>query len=467
MTLPSTESLHQRGCELMTQGDSTGAKVHFLAVLSREPAYLPAMVNLGVIASNENNLLTAKAYFEKTLKMTPNDPSQWMNLGNVLMRLDRTKEAENALRRTVEMAPDSVPGWYNLALLLYRMRRFDEGLDCIDRLEALGHSTKRVLEDRAHFLLGKGDLKKGLELYENRWYQLLHLEPWDFRIPEWKGEDLADSHIMVHHEQGFGDTLMVLRFIPILAKRAKFVTLCIPPGLILLCEAQEWERVRVISSDNMTRDLVAEVDFQSPLWSMVRHMEVESGEIDPRAFLTAPKITTPNTVDPRMINVGICWASGKRNTVLDQRRRVSNLEDWLVLSEISPHIQLHNLWKDGEAQADIDRLDVSGLVRNCVDDLHNFADTAAFVSKLDFVITVDTAIVHLAGALGKPTIMLSQHSPCWRWWDIKNGTAKPWYETVEIVLQTNPPSWTEPLEMAQQKLITWLESQKTDSRKAA
>jgi hypothetical protein len=143
------------------------------------------------------------------------------------------------------------------------------------------------------------------------------------------------------------------------------------------------------------------------------------------------------------------------------------LEDWLVLSEISPHIQLHNLWKDGEAQWDIDRLDASGLICNCVDSLNNFADTAAFVSKLDFVISVDTAIIHLAGALGKPTVMLSQAAPCWRWWDIENGTAKPWYETVEIALQTNPPSWKEPIEVAKQKLVDWLMSRKQELREAA
>lgn len=467
MTLPSTESLHQKGCELMLQGDSGGAKVHFLAVLLREPTYFPSLSNLGTILANENNLLAAKVYFERTLKIAPNDPSQWMNLGNVLMRLDQVERAEVMLRKSIELAPDSVPGWYNLALLLYRTRRFDEGLECIDRLEALGHSTHRVVEDRAHFLLGKGDLKRGLELYENRWHQLLHLEPWDFRIPEWKGEDLYRSHIMVHHEQGFGDTLMVARFVRELTIKTHFVTFCVPPALVPLFEAQEWNRVRVISSDNMTRDLVEGVDFQSPLWSMVRHMNVVSTNISSRPFLKAPKITTPNTVDPRMINVGICWASGKRNTELDWRRRVSNLEDWLVLSEVSPHIQLHNLWKDGEAQFDIDRLDVSGLIRNCVDDLNNFADTAAFIEKLDFVITVDTAIVHLAGAMGKPTVMLSQNSPCWRWWDIENGTAKPWYETVEIVLQTNPPSWKEPLAMAQQKLVDWLVSRKSELKRAA
>lgn len=467
MTLPSTESLHRRGCELMSQGDNGGAKVHFLAVLLREPMYLPALTNLGVVASNENNLLAAKAYFEKTLKIAPNDPSQWMNLGNTLLRLDQTERAEEVLRHSVKLAPDSISGWYNLALVLYHTRRFDEGLECLDRLEALGHSTKRTIEDRAHFLLGKGELQKGLELYENRWAQLLHLEPWDFRIPEWKGEDLIDSHIMVHHEQGFGDTIMVLRFIPQLAEISKFVTLCVPPALVSLCEAQEWKKVRVISSDNMTREMVEGVDLQSPLWSMVRWMGIEVESIDPRPFLRAPKITTPPAVDPRMINVGICWASGKRNSQLDWRRRVSQLEDWLVLSEVSPFIQLHNLWKDGEAQADIDRLDVGGLVKNCVDSLGNFADTAAFVEKLDVVISVDTAIVHLAGAMGKPTIMLSQHTPCWRWWEVEHGSGAPWYETVEIVLQTNPPSWKEPIEMAKQKLIGWLTSQRDQIKNAA
>jgi hypothetical protein len=127
-----------------------------------------------------------------------------------------------------------------------------------------------------------------------------------------------------------------------------------------------------------------------------------------------------------MFNVGICWFSGRRGNYMDWRRRISSLEDWLPLSEV-PNVQLWSLTPGDEAQSRDHSARAEALVLDDVTKFANFAETASFISKLDLVISVDTAVAHLAAATGKPTWMLSQFTPCWRWWGLEDGTGEPWY----------------------------------------
>ena len=117
------------------------------------------------------------------------------------------------------------------------------------------------------------------------------------------------------------------------------------------------------------------------------------------------------------------------------------MKNWLQLFDV-PGVVLHSL-QAGPDELDIERLNASALIENPISNFNDWADTAAFVSKLDLVISVDTAVAHLSAALGKPTWMLAQHMHCWRWWDIANGTGAPWYNSMRILRQRDPNSWME------------------------
>jgi hypothetical protein len=298
-------------------------------------------------------------------------------------------------------------------------------------------------------------LPTALEHYEERWNSLLHQEPWDFHLKEWTGESLTDKTILIHHEQGFGDTIMTARFVSDFAQKYDCrVVFAVPAALVELFESQDWPGVEVVAIEGLDNP---QVDYHSPLWSMVRWRGIQKSDITGEKYLTAPKIVTPSTIDSRMINIGICWASGKRNSPMDVRRRISPLKDWLCLSE-HPMVQLHNLWKDGDAQVEIDSLGAGPIVRNDVDNLHSFAQTGAYLKKFDLVIGVDTAIIHLAGALGIQTYMVSHLANCWRWWDIKAGLGTPWYDSVAIVHQRDQSNWTEPLLEVRNKVFPWIDA---------
>lgn len=443
--MTSADSIHQTGANLQLNGDEEGARLHYLAALTLDPFYVPSMANLAAILSNNNQLNAAAALLQQVVGLVPHDGIQWSNLGNVLMRLERYEESEFALSRAAERVPDNIGLWHNWVLLCHRTGRQDEALYFMDYLTGLGGETLTTRNDKAHLLLAKGDLKNGLIEYEARWHTLMHLEPWDFHIPEWEGQDLAGKNILFHAEQGFGDTIMTARFADSLAIIGAAVTLGLPKSLCRLFEHQPMA-YDVIDIAEMTEADARRFDFHSPMYSAMRHLGVDKDEISGRPYLKAPALTSPPIPrGPGIKNVGICWASGKRGTQMDWRRRVSDLKLWLRLAEV-PGVVLWSLIPEQFARDEISALGAEGVVRDPTRYFEDFADTAVFIDKLDLVITVDTAVAHLAAAMGKQTWMLSQFTPCWRWWDLKNHTGKPWYDSMTILTQDQPNAWEAQIE---------------------
>jgi len=437
------DDLNRLGAEFRLNGDGEAARLHYLAALEAAPGHLPALANLASVLADDNKLDAAFAIYQLLVQQAPHDPGLWNDFGNVATRLHRYPEAIAALDRAAQLAPESVAVWHNRALAAHRMGDAEKALEYIDRVIALGNASHAVLNDKAHILLKSGrDLPKALEFYEARWHIMPHLPPWDFHIPEWQGEDLGGKTILIHGEQGYGDTIMTARFVRNLQIAGAAPTFGIPKALCRLFE--ESFEVPCISIDSMdSEDLTGRFDFHSPLYSVMRWLEMDWELISSRPYLKPPQLVVPPVFGGAM-NVGICWASGKRGGEMDWRRRHAPLDLWLRLASI-PNIQLWSLQKDFAAE-EIRELGVETLVRDRTATLGDWADTAAFVAKLDLVITVDTAIAHLAGALGKPVWMLSQYDNCWRWRDIRNGTGQPWYQSMCIYSQGIPGDWKGQLE---------------------
>lgn len=442
--VPTANELNNSGLEFMLRGQNDLAQFHFNAALRIDPFFVPALANSVVALGRMEKLLGATAYAKRILSILPSDGGQWCNLSNLLLRLGRHEEAEEAAAKSCELSPENPSVWRNSAIIAYQMGKWLEATEYLEQVLALGQRNPEVLNDLAHVYLARGHLAKALELYENRWERLVHLKVWDFYIPEWQGESLDGKRILLHGEQGMGDTIMTARFFKDLQKLGAKVTIGVPnEELVSLFEHQNWN-CNVIHIESMPENSAKLYDFHSPMCSAMRHLKIDLGRIDPSPYMLAPEIIT-KPIKPGFFNVGICWGSGKRNNELDWRRRYAPLEYWLDLASI-PGVYLWSLQK-GEDANDIQRLDVEGLVDDSfIRPVSDWAETAAFISKLDLVISVDTAVVHLAGALGKPCWMLAQHTPCWRWWDIENGTGKPWYNSVGIFKQHKYEDWKSQLE---------------------
>lgn len=429
----SAQDLALRGIELQLQGDMEGAKIHFLAALDLDPRMVPALMNLSQIASEANQLRSAEVWVKRALSIASFDADNWAALGNLMTRMDRYDEANTAIERALNLAPEKVSIWHNAGLLRMRQRLYEDAVVCFEKVKALGSDPIGRRNDLAHALLSQGNLDEGLRYYEARWGQLPHLTPWDYHVPEWQGEDLKDKVILVHAEQGHGDTIMTLRFVPDLIKMARRVVVSVPRDMAALVTHMGFD---VLAIEDISEDAMLGFDYHTPMMSMMRWLKIQVSSISPEPYI---KIKAGHA-SPRSGRVGICWASGRRNTDHDTRGRYTDLLDWLPLAQL-PGVQLVSLQKGADSE-DIQRLHLEGLIDDGpIAGAKNFLDTAEVISTLDVVVSVDTAVVHLAGAMGKPVIMLAQYSNCWRWWNIEQGLGTPWYSDVMIVRQPEPRVW--------------------------
>lgn len=435
--------LNRLGAELVQKGDIEGAKWHFKTAYQLDPNFLPPLANLAIQYSAENHLQVSASILRRIAAFCPDDVNILNSLGNILTRLEYFDEAETVLQRCVKLGGEDPGVWQNLALWAHRSGRHKLAVEYIERVEALGHRSPVVANDKAHFLLAAGEsLQTALGLYEARWGvgTLPHLAPWDYHVPEWKGEPLKGASILFHGEQGYGDSIMTARF----ARRlkdlgAEDVVIGLPRPLCRLFALNGFE---VLALEDVDARAMARFDYHSPMYSAMLHMGIEWGDIDPRPYLQPPAVSVPPVYDGAF-NVGICWASGKRGSVMDWRRRYAPLEHWLPLTEI-PRVHVWSLMK-GPEERDIVDLNAEVLIIDDTRRLDDWAATAAYVAQLDLVITVDTAVAHLAGAMGVPVWMISQSQPCWRWREIDQGSGRPWYNCMRVFRQPNPFDWKTPL----------------------
>lgn len=453
LSLASPASYHPRAIELNVQGaeyhdrgDLEAAMFHYRAAYRLDPNFLPPLANMGIVLSGQNQLASAASIFQRLVALCPRDPKMWNCLGVVLIRLERYQEADEALDRAAELDPDTPAVWQNRALSAYWSGRFERALECIDRSQALGGDPAICGNDRAHFLFARGSsLVEALEQYEGRWGLgaglLPKLRPWEVAdecgVPEWKGEDLTGRRILLHYEQGFGDTIMTLRFERQLRARGASVALGVHSSMV------RWMRhndLDAIDSDQISAEAMKSFDFHSPMYSAMRWLGVEWNSIDPEAYLRPGRVSVP-PVYGNIFNVGICWASGKRGTELDWRARHSPLDAWLPLCEI-PGVCVYSLMF-GPEREEIETLGAHALIVDDTVHLDDFAASSAYITQLDLVICVDTAVAHVAGALGKPVWMISQSQPCWRW--RTPGTGLPWYSSMRTWVQPQVGDWRTPL----------------------
>lgn len=433
--------------ELLTQADTLRADGRYdesharlLRAVAIDPDHLYAMAALRDSLLRRRHYDAALVYARRLVTAAPNDGVQWHQLASVLMSMDRLAEANSAVDRALQLAPESPVHWHQAAILAHRMNDSTEALRLAGEALSLDPYGKSLKHDRAHMLLAAGgDLVTAFEEYEVRWETQLHLRPWDIHVPEWKGEPLAGKRILLHSEQGLGDAIMLARLARDLVElNSALVGLALPRELTRLFATQGWPQVQVVDLATVEGD---GWDYQTPMFSAFRHL---SGwdHLNPAPYITVvPPIVIPPM--PEGFRVGVCWSSGRWN--LDTGlRRIAPLEALLPLAEI-PGVRLISLQK-GDGTADIPRLGAEALLCDPMPACDDFAATAAVVAKLDAVVTVDTAMLHLAAAMGVPTFMLVQYTRCWRWWELPSG--RPWYGCITAAKCESPGDWSVPIEAA-------------------
>lgn len=390
--------------------------------------------NLGVALREGKQLAVAEACYRRALEVAPDDTAAMGNLGNVLKDMDRLDEAIALHETVVARNPDDNRGRHNYAVALREATRYAEATAQLDVLLEREPDNATYRWDRSLVLLHQGRSTDGWRDYEAR--RLTgEVKARGYPQPEWDGEPLDGKTLYLHPEQGFGDTLMALRFLPQLeAMGATVVLECKAPLRRLLDGCPGIARL-VAPEDGFT-----EFDLHGSLMSIPRLIGADVSAPGAPARLTVP-VAARETVRPLLapgrdrFKVGIVWSGSV--TFKGNAKRAVTIDRFLPFATV-PGVQLFSLQK-GPREGDLVASGADAVILDIGTKVNDFAETAAAIEMLDLVIMTDSSVAHLCGALGKPVWNLLPYHPYWIYPVDSDRT--PWYPSMRLFRQQIAGDW--------------------------
>ncbi len=428
------------------QGKLDEAARHYRRCLELDPNFLRARYNLGIVCSDLEQWEEGIQLLQEVIAAEPNHADAYNQLSVIYNHQNRLTEAIQVCQTAVDLRPDFVLAHFNLSLAI----------------------------------LATGDFERGFAEYEWRW-QMPSFTPLNAPCPQWDGGDIRDRTILIHTEQGAGDAIQFIRFVPMVAQRAQRVLLCCPdylvdlfqpvpgiakiypPGQIPLSEFQTY--VPLMSLAHLLKirleTLPAQVPYLSaPLnsgaspWSEIPN-GFQSGSPQAKSSRGSQGFKSMQTrpITPRL-RVGIVW--GGSPTHANDRHRSCRLEHFLPLLQVKG-AEFFSLQK-GDRTQELQQLPADLKLEDWDPFLNTFADTAGAISSLDMVISVDTSVAHLAGALAKPVWVLLCYAPDWRW--MLDREDSPWYPTMRLFRQPQPLDWATVIDQVAHALRDLIQARK-------
>lgn len=404
--------------------------------LAVRPDYPEALSNRGLALQGLKRFDEALASYDGALAVRPDYAEALSNRGNALTELKRFDEALASYDRALAMQPDYAEALYNRANTLHQLKRFDEALACYDRALAVQPDFAEAHGAKSLLLLLIGDLDAGWQEHECRWkYESLKPFRQDFAQPLWLGETGVEGNtILLHSEQGFGDTIQFIRYVPLLAELGAKVIIRVQPALKKLLADMAGADI-VIGTD----EELPPFDLYTPLLSLplafkTRLDTIPSATPYLRASSEAVAHWNARLGHRSRPRIGLAW-SGRPTHKNDHNRSIGLGALLPLLDFNATYVSLQKDVRPGDASVLQNRSDLLHFG----DDLKTFADAAALLSNLDLIISVDTSVVHLAGALAKPVWVLLPFLPDWRW--LLDRDDSPWYPTARLFRQNAPGDW--------------------------
>ena len=371
--------------------------------LSLDPTCIEAYNRMAVALQYEGELDAAAEVCQQALSLKPDDAEMYNTMASVFMKKGYHNDAIEHYRRALKLKPDYVEAHCNLGMILLLNGHFDEGW---------------------------AEYRWRLKIQNNTCLQR-------YSVPCWDGSPFADKKLVVHFEQGFGDNIQFVRYLPMVKRR----------GGTVICEMlrpltglmRDFPGIDELMDAPISNNSLVEMDLHVPLLELPRIFGTILHTIPcDIPYLYADSIKAERwrqRLTGRDFKVGIVWAGESTHT--EDRNRSCHLRHFLQLSKI-PGVQLIGLQK-GTAAGQMKDLTWERPIINLADELNDFADTAAVIENLDLVISVDTAVLHLAGAMGKPAWALISSCPDWRW--MLDRQDCPWYPTIKLFRQERHDGW--------------------------
>ena len=433
---------NDRGNLLLARDRPEEALASLDRALALRPDYAEALNNRGNALRALDRNQDALESYDRAIALRPDFADAFSNRGNLLQDLDRHEEALSSHDRAIALRPDHVDALANRGVALRALGRHAQALASYDRALALSPAHATARSNRSLCLLQMGEMARGWVEHEWRW-QTPRMEAGGRRFaqPPWRGaEDPAGKTILLHAEQGFGDTLQFCRYVaPVSARGGRVVLEAARPLARLLA------RLDGVAEVISRGDPLPPFDLHCPLMSLPLAFATTLESIPPPARLAVDQASVAAwrrrlaALPGR--HVGLVWRGSplKRHPedrAADRRRSIT-LAHFAPLAAV-PGVSFVSLQK-GEAARQTAAPPPGLTVHDFTGELGDFADTAALVAALDLVISVDTAVAHLAGTLDRPVWILTPFDADWRW--LLGRSDSPWYPTARLFRQPRPGDW--------------------------
>jgi tetratricopeptide (TPR) repeat protein len=423
------------GSVLQGKGQIDEAIDYYLRAIECDPHLADAYYNLGKALMDKGQLEEAMAYYQKALELRPNFAEAHNNLGFCLLEQGQSDKALLRFEKAISLKADFAEAYYNLALYHHDRNFPDEAIHYYEKTIQLKPDFVDAHWNMACALLLTGDFDKGWKEYEWRW-ELKGHRGHRFSLPRWDGSEISGKTILLHAEQAFGDTIQFVRYAPLIAQRGAKVILQSPKVLVRLLRS-----VKCIEQVVADGAQLPKIDLHCPLLSLPLALgtalnsipaQIPYIHVDPLLFQKWRDRLQP---DGSRTKIGLVWRG--RIKEKRERRRACSLGQLLNLTQFE-NATFYSLQKrDVAEQAEIHPQNMK-LV-DYTEELDDFLDTAALVANLDLIISVDTAVAHMAGALGKPVWTMLPFAADWRW--MLDRTDTPWYPSMRLFRQPSPGNW--------------------------
>jgi tetratricopeptide (TPR) repeat protein len=421
---------------LYNSGQMTKTEQACRELLRTYPQSLTVLNVLGKTLRRQGKLQEAVQVCDKAIKVKPDRAKTYYNRGVVLQELGQLEDAIKSYDRAIQLEPDFSPAYSNRGGALKALGHLEEAVRNFDRLIQLEPDSASAHWNLSLTLLLQGNFKDGWREYEWRWRKKdFKSQRRSYMQPQWDGSSLDGKTILLDTEQGAGDSIQFIRYVKEVAKyNVKIIVEC-EESLVRLFSTLPEIDVLIGKGEK-----IPAFDVQAPLLSLPYIFETGINTIPadiPYLFEADDEGLSLPQLSPTKLNVGIVWAGS--STHQHDRERSTSLSGFLPLASV-PDIQLFSL-QTGDRRKDPGNIADDSSVIDLTEGIHDYADTARIIAHLDLVISVDTSVAHLAGAMGKPTWVVLPFSPDFRW--LLDRDDSPWYPTVRLFRQKTRGNWSD------------------------
>ena len=485
--LSSAESLADAGQAFASQKKWAEAIAAYERSLALNPRQGLTCGALAYCYEKSERFSEAIDAYQRAVALMPDSLALTFNLGNVLRTEGKLKESEEAYRRALALEPTHVLTWNNLGLTLHALGRYDEAISCYARALEIRPEYADAINNLGTAYVARNDLPTAIEAYQAallleparerirfnegvahllagnlesgfRGFEYRELPPYLKALngAPWNGRDSVEGKsVLIAFEQGYGDTIHFVRYAKLVARRGARVHLLVQPNMKRL-----FASVAGVATVVAAGDPLPPYDTHVSMMSLPHVLGTKLDSIPSETpYLSAPTELLAQWKErvhgPRP-RIGLAW-SGNLKHHLDRWRSIP-VERLMAACDGLP-VHLVSLQKEVR-QADAEYLLSSQALEYFGEKIEDFADTAALIAQLDLVVSVDTSVAHLAGALGKPVWILIPHAPDFRW--MLNRPDSPWYPSARLFRQKGHGDWAPVLQSLRDALQAWLKAGNSD-----